>query len=108
MEDISDRRRAEEDLLDSVRSFETVTQSVNDAVVSAGEDGTIAFWNDAARSIFGYEPEDILGRELTALMPERFHQLHRDGFARYLGGGESPLLRRPGEPLGPPSDGRGF
>ena len=108
MEDISDRRRAEEDLLDSVRSFETVTQSVNDAVVSAGEDGTIAFWNDAARSIFGYEPEDILGRELTALMPERFHQPHRDGFARYLGGGDPHVIGRTVELVGRRSDGSEF
>jgi len=40
--------------------------------------------NDAARSMFGYEPEDILGRELTTLMPERFHAAHREGFARYV------------------------
>jgi len=72
MEDISERRRVELELRDAARRFETVAESANDAIVSAEEDGRIAFWNDRARSMFGYEPEDILGKELATLMPERF------------------------------------
>jgi PAS domain S-box-containing protein len=108
MADISDRKRAEEELLDSVRSFETVMQSVNDAVVSAEEDGSIAFWTDGARSIFGYEPEEILGRDLRTLMPRRFRVRHREGLARYLAGGEAHVIGRTVELVGLRSDGREF
>jgi PAS domain S-box-containing protein len=113
--DITDRRDAEElrqrveqDLRDAARRFETVTESVNDAIVSAEDDGRIAFWNDAARSMFGYEPEDILGRELTTLMPERFHAAHREGFARYLETGRAKVIGRTVELVGRHSDGTEF
>ena len=108
MEDISERRRVEQELRYAARRFETVTESVNDAIVSAEEDGRIAFWNDGARSIFGYEPEDILGRPLTALMPERFHDRHNTGFARYLQTGRASVIGRTIELVGLHSDGTEF
>jgi PAS domain S-box-containing protein len=106
--DISDRRRVEQELRDSAHRFETVTESVNDAIVSAEEDGRIAFWNDGARSIFGYEQEDILGRELTTLMPERFVEAHRAGLARYLETGRGTVIGRTVELVGVRSDGSEF
>jgi PAS domain S-box-containing protein len=106
--DISDRRRVEQELRDSIRRFETVTESVNDAIVSAEDDGRIAFWNDGARSIFGYEQEDILGRSLTTLMPERLVEAHRRGFARYLETGRASVIGRTVELVGVRSDGSEF
>jgi PAS domain S-box-containing protein len=108
MEDVSDRRRVEQELRDSAQRFETVTESVNDAIVSAEDDGRIAFWNDGARSIFGYEQEDILGRELTTLMPERSVEAHRKGFARYLETGRATVIGRTIELVGVRSDGSEF
>jgi PAS domain S-box-containing protein len=108
MEDISERRRVEQELRDAARRFETVTESVNDAIVSTEEDGRIAFWNDGARSVFGYEPEDVLGKELTILMPERFHDDHRRGFARYLRTGQAHVIGRTIELVGLHSDGTEF
>jgi PAS domain S-box-containing protein len=106
--DISDRWRDEEELRDSAQRFETVTESVNDAIVSAEEDGRIAFWNDGARSIFGYEQEDILGRDLTTLMPERFVEAHRKGLARYVETGRGNVVGRTIELVGVRSDGSEF
>jgi PAS domain S-box-containing protein len=108
MEDISERRRVQQELHDAARRFETVTESVNDAIVSTEEDGRVAFWNDGARSMFGYEPEDILGKELTTLMPQRFHDDHRKGFARYLETGQAHVIGRTLELVGLHSDGTEF
>ncbi len=108
MEDISDRRRVEQELRDSAQRFETVTESVTDAIVSAEEDGRIAFWNDAARGMFGYEPEDVLGKELTVLVPERFVDAHRQAFARRLETGRGDVIARTIELVGRRSDGTEF
>jgi PAS domain S-box-containing protein len=108
MEDISERRRVELELRDAARRFETVTESANDAIVSAEEDGRIAFWNDRARTMFGYEPEDILGKELATLMPDRFRDQHRKGFARYLKTGRAHVIGRTIELVGLRSDGTEF
>jgi PAS domain S-box-containing protein len=106
--DISERRRVEQELRDAARRFETVAESANDAIVSAEQDGRIAFWNDRARSMFGYEPEDILGKELATLMPERFRDDHRKGFARYLETGRAHVIGRTVELVGLHSDGTEF
>jgi len=106
--DITERRRMEDELRDAARRFETVAESANDAIVSAEEDGRIAFWNDRARTMFGYEPEDILGKELATLMPERFRDAHRNGFARYLETGQAKVIGRTIELVGLHSDGTEF
>ena len=106
--DITERREVEEELRDAVRRFETVAESANDAIVSAEEDGRIAFWNERARTMFGYEPEDILGRELATLMPERLRDDHRRGFARYLETGRAHVIGRTVELVGLRSDGTEF
>jgi PAS domain S-box-containing protein len=105
---ITERRQVEAELRDAVRRFETVAESANDAIVSAEEDGRIAFWNDRARTMFGYEPEDILGKELATLMPERVRDDHRKGFARYLETGRAHLIGRAVELVGLRSDGTEF
>jgi PAS domain S-box-containing protein len=106
--DITERRQVEEELRDAARRFETVAESANDAIVSAEEDGRIAFWNERARTMFGYEPEDILGKELATLMPERLRDDHRKGFARYLETGRAHVIGRAVELVGLRSDGTEF
>ena len=70
LHDIHDRKRAEEALQRSELRFRSVAQSANDAIISADQETRIAFWNNGARRIFGYEAEEILGQPLTNLLPE--------------------------------------
>ena len=72
----------------------SVAQSVNDAVVSADRHGRIVFWNPAAEALLGYSSEEALRLELTAIMPERYHTAHLEGFARVLATGETRLIGR--------------
>jgi PAS domain S-box-containing protein len=64
-----------------------VVETANDAVVSMDENGTIQFANPATARILGYDPEELLGRPLTVLMPELMRGLHDRGFRRYLATG---------------------
>src|SRR5947207_8652105 len=107
-QDVTDRQRAQEELRESALHFQAVTQSVNDAVVSADQDGTIVFWNEAAEAIFGYAPDEAIGRPLTLLMPERHHRAHAQGFARFLENGEARVVGRTVELEGRRKDGGEF
>jgi PAS domain S-box-containing protein len=49
------------------RWLPAATQSANDAIISADNDGNILSWNDGARRIFGYTEEEVLGKPLTLL-----------------------------------------
>jgi diguanylate cyclase (GGDEF)-like protein/PAS domain S-box-containing protein len=107
-QDVTDRQRAQEELRESALRFQAVTQSVNDAVVSADQDGKIVFWNESAEAIFGYTPDEAIGRPLTLLMPERHRAVHRQGFARFLESGEARVIGRTVELEGRRKDGSEF
>jgi PAS domain S-box-containing protein len=67
-----------------------------DALVAAGQDGTIVQINSQAEELFGYRREELLGQKIELLVPERYrrhHQSHREDFTR------TPKVRRMGAGL---------
>ncbi len=46
-----------------------IVESSNDAIFSGSIDGTILTWNEGAERLFGYRPEEIVGRHLSVLAP---------------------------------------
>lgn len=63
-----------------------------DTVVVADGAGRIAYVNAAVTGLLGHRPEDLTGRSLTVLMPERYRNGHGDGFARFRRTGEGKLV----------------
>ena len=45
----------------SEERFRAITESANDAIISADSTGNIVSWNTRAEAIFGYKAEEILG-----------------------------------------------
>jgi PAS domain S-box-containing protein len=82
--DIDDRKRAEDELKRSVARYRLVVETASDAVVSIDESGAIILANPATKRIFGYNPEELIGKPLTVLMPGAMRKLHETGFKRYL------------------------
>jgi PAS domain S-box-containing protein len=60
-----------------------------DAVIFAGPDGHIQYWNDAAERVFGFSAAQALGQSLDLIIPEQFRNAHWAGFDRALGEGET-------------------
>ncbi len=90
--DVTERHAVEAALRASDQRYEAVTQATSDAIVSADADGRIIFWNAAAEGTFGWREEEVLGSDLTVLMPERHRAAHRAGMARFLATGESRVI----------------
>jgi len=51
------------------RRLALIVKQTADAVMIHDLDGNISFWNSAAQRMFGYAPEDIIGRSAKLLMP---------------------------------------
>ena len=49
--------------------FEKLLENSPDIVVAVDRHGTIIFYNDGARSILGYTPEEVLGEHVARLYP---------------------------------------
>ena len=97
-----------EALRESETKFRSVTQSANDGIVSANSRGLIISWNRGAETIFGYKEEEVVGKPLTVLMPERYRELHQSGLERLRSTGESRVIGRTLELHGVRKDGTEF
>ncbi len=82
--DISGRLAAEAALRFSEGQFRALAESASDGIIAVDTDSTILFANDGVGRIFGYAPDELLGTDLTRLMPEYLRHIHRAGMARYL------------------------
>jgi len=67
--DISEHRRREEDN----RRLAAIIRSSEDAVLTKDLTGVITAWNQGAQRLYGYRPEEAIGRSVTELIipPER-------------------------------------
>jgi len=59
---------------------EQFVRAAGDAIIAAGTDGSIVFWNPAAKRMFGYTESEALGQSLDLIIPERFRHRHWDGY----------------------------
>ena len=65
-------------------AFRAVVQTAQDAIVSADQRGCITFWNSSAQKVFGYASDEVVGKSLELIMPERFRQTHASGLQRFV------------------------
>jgi PAS domain S-box-containing protein len=90
------------------RRFRALLDTAPDAMVVVKEDGRITFANVQSETLFGYTRAELLGQQISMLIPERFrkrHDAHLFGFfknpaARPMGSGvELYGLRKDGSEL---------
>jgi PAS domain S-box-containing protein len=105
---VVERQRAAKALQASELRFRSVAHTAKDAIIVADQRGRIVFWNQGAKTIFGYDEEEVLNEPLTILMPERYRDAHRNGMTRLMATGEAHVVGRTVELHGVTKEGREF
>jgi PAS domain S-box-containing protein len=104
IQDVSERRRHEQRLV----QFRRLLESAPDAIVIVTADGAIRFANRRTEEMFGYQREELVGGPVELLVPERAGVDHAAFRAEYVG---DPHVRPMGAGLelrGRRRDGREF
>lgn len=102
--DVTERCRAEELLRNSERRYRNLVETSRDLIWATDMAGRLTFVNNAARTVYGFEPEEMLGRRVTRLAAPRARRALR-AMLRDLRAGhprlrfETEHLRRDGTPV---------
>ena len=82
-----DQKRAEDTVDASEIPLNVLGEAAADGVILIDDQSTILFVNPAAGRIFGYQPAEMVGKNLTFLMPEYLRQNHLSSLKRYTATG---------------------
>ena len=104
-------RRITSPMINSVEKTEsqltTILNTVVDGIITTDTAGTILSFNTSAEKMFGYAAKDLIGKNVTALMPKHFRKAHLE----IISGMEKKTARHIGisrEVFGQRSDGSVF
>lgn len=74
--DITERKEFQNELLISEERLDGIVESAMDAIVSIDEKFNIIVFNTAAERLFKYKEQDMIGKNINTLIPNRFHIEH--------------------------------
>jgi PAS domain S-box-containing protein len=74
--------------------FRLIVDQAPDAIIFADREGVVQVWNNAAAALFGFPPDEVLGRTLDVIIPEHLRAAHWKGFARAVATGHTNHGRR--------------
>ncbi len=81
---LAEREQAERTLRENEEKFRGLLESAPDAMVIVNEDGIITLLNTQTERLFGYSRQELLGKSVEVLMPERFRGKHSQYRTQYF------------------------
>jgi len=90
--DISDRELSARVVADGESLIHAILDTVPDAMVVIDEAGRITSFSAAAERLFGYAEADVLGSNVSMLMPSPHREAHDNYLLRYLQTGEKRII----------------
>jgi PAS domain S-box-containing protein len=86
----------------------TVLNTVEEAIITIDAQGIVKDLNPAAARVFGYSPEEVIGRNVKMLMPEPYRREHDGYLSDYLSTGQANVIGPGREVAGQRKDGSIF
>jgi two-component system sensor histidine kinase ChiS len=108
MRDLTARKRAEQTVRESEARLRGILDTAVDAILTIDEHGIVQSANPAVERMFGHAPAELVGRNVSLLMPSPHREQHDVYLARYLATGEARVMGKGRELEGLRKDGTTF
>jgi two-component system sensor kinase FixL len=92
LHDLSRRVAIEEALRKSEERLRSIVESAVDAIIVIDDRGVVQAFNPSAERLFGYRISEVLGRNVSMLMPSPDRERHDSYVHRYLTTGEQKII----------------
>lgn len=106
--DITEQKWVEELLRESEAENRAIIETVVDGIITISEQGIVEAFNPAAEKIFGYEAQEVIGKNVSMLMPEPYHSGHDAYLQNYRETGTAKVIGIGREVVGLRKDGAVF
>ena len=90
--DITGLKRAQAELAAGEAHLRSILATVPEAIIVIDEQGQVTSFSAAAANLFGYRPEEVIGRNVKMLMPEPYRAEHDGYVGNYLRTGEARII----------------
>jgi PAS domain S-box-containing protein len=107
-QDIRARIQVEKSHRETAKRLEAIFNTAVDGIITINSQGIINSVNPAAKIMFGYDAEDMLGRNVSMLMPRPYRDEHDAYLHDYLRTGEHSIIGSKRELIGLRSNGSTF
>ena len=104
-EELDRRQRAQAALRDSETRLRSILDTAAEGIITIDEHGIMQSINRAAMEIFGYSPNEVIGRNVSMLMPSPDREAHDGYIANYLRTGTGKIIDSRREVTGQRKDG---
>ncbi|OKL40417.1 sensor histidine kinase [Pontibacter flavimaris] len=105
---MEEKNQLNKENIESRTRLKAIIETAVDGIITIDGRGIMESANPAAARIFGYEPEEMIGQNVSMLMPEPDHSLHDGYIARYIKTGVGQIIGKGREVLGKKKTGKLF
>ena len=92
LRDVTERKQAQQGLRDREARLQAILNAVPEAVVTIDTVGRVTSYSPPSAIILGYTQSDVIGRNVSILMPEPDRRQHDSYISAYLATGEAKII----------------
>ncbi len=106
--DLSNQKQVEGDLADSLETTNVILNTAVNPIITISSLGVVESFNPAAETLFGFAANEVMGSNVSMLMPEPYRSEHDQYLVRYLSEGAPKVIGKGREVEGRRKDGSTF
>ena len=84
--------KEEQQIKSSFQELQAVLNTVVDGIITINDKGIIQAFNPAAENIFGYNTDEVIGKNVRMLMPSSYSKHHNQYIQNYLKTGQAQVI----------------